>query len=79
MKNITTLHDIESIQREFLLIREVAPVLGADPQSIRCQAQSDPTKLGFPVVVIKSRVKIPKRPFIQFMTELQKGDLLDVN
>ena len=24
---------------EFLLIREVAPILGADPQKIRCQAQ----------------------------------------
>lgn len=68
-----TIKDIESIDREFLLIREVAPVLGADPQSIRCQAQSAPTKLGFPVIVIKSRIKIPKRPFIQFMTELKKG------
>ncbi len=73
MESYTMLKDIESIPREFLLISEIAPLLGADPQSIRCQAQIDPTKLGFPVVVIKSRVKIPKRPFIQFMTELQKG------
>lgn len=69
-----TINDIESINREFLLISEIAPVLGADPQAIRCQAQVEPTKLGFPVVVIKSRIKIPKRPFIQFMTELQKGE-----
>lgn len=69
-----TLKDIETIPREFLLISEIAPILGINPQTIRCQAQADPSKLGFPVVVAKSRVKIPKRPFIQFMTELQRGD-----
>ena len=74
MKNTTTLQDIEAIPREFLLISEIAPLLGADPQTIRCQAQEDPTKLGFPVVVIKSRVKVPKRPFIQFMTEIKEGE-----
>lgn len=73
MKNTTTLQDIEAVDREFLLISEIAPLLGTNPQTIRCQAQADPTKLGFPVVVIKSRVKVPKRPFIQFMTEIKEG------
>lgn len=70
---MTTLQTLADTPREFLLISEIAPVLGVNPQTIRCQAQSDPSKLGFPVVVAKSRVKIPKRPFIQFMTQL-KGE-----
>lgn len=74
MKNTTTLQDIEAVDREFLLISEIAPILGANPQTIRCQAQQRPEMLGFPVIVIGSRVKIPKRPFIQFMTQLQKGE-----
>lgn len=43
-------------------------VLGVAPQGIREQAKRDPSKLGFPVIVIKHRVKIPRIPFIQFMT-----------
>lgn len=60
------LHDIEKIDREYLLPREVAEVLGADPQDIRVQAKQDASRLGFPVVIIGSRLKIPKQPFINF-------------
>lgn len=70
---MTPLETLAAKDAEFLLIREVAPLLGANPQSIRCQAHQRPELLGFPVVIIGSRVKIPKRPFIQFMTQL-KGD-----
>ena len=33
------------------------------------QAMKDPTKLGFPVIVHGTRVKIPKQPFVRFMRE----------
>jgi len=62
-----TLLDIKSIEREFLTPAQIAPILGADPNWIRWQAHKDPGKLGFPVIVIRSRVKVPKEPFISFM------------
>ena len=49
-------------------------MLGADRANIHYQAVTDPAALGFPVVVIKSRVKIPKLPFLRFMTEGTKPE-----
>lgn len=62
-----TLQEIEAIPREVLLASEIAGYLNSNPQDIRVQAQADPKKLGFPVVIIGSRVKIPKQAFIAFM------------
>lgn len=45
---------------------EVAKIIGCDPQELRSQAQSKPHLLGFPVCVIGSRVKIPRKPFLRF-------------
>ena len=61
------LSDIEAIDREYLLPREVAAVLGCDPQGIRVWARQRPQELGFPVVVIGSRVRIPKQGFLTYM------------
>ena len=57
---------MRAIDREWLLAREVAPVLGTDPHSIRVAARLAPDRLGFPVCLVGSRVRIPKEPFIQF-------------
>ena len=62
-----TLQDIENMQKPTLDIAEVASVLDSWPQTLRCQAQEDPRKLGFPVIVQGSRVKIPRLGFIHFM------------
>ena len=62
-----TLEEIKAIDREYLLPREVGAVLGTDGQSIRVWARQRPEELGFPVIVVKSRVKIPKEGFINFM------------
>ena len=64
-----TLEELEAIPRDWLTCAQIAPVLGAKEDNIHDQAVCDPRMLGFPVVVIKSRVKIPKRPFIRFMVE----------
>lgn len=55
------------IDRDYLLPAEVAPVMHWDTHALRLQAREDPSKLGFPVLVYGSRVKIPKIPFLQFM------------
>ena len=62
-----TLDDLKAINREWLTPAQVAPVLGADPHYIRIQARQRPDLLGFPVVVVGTRTKIPRKPFLRYM------------
>ena len=62
-----TLQDIENVPREYLIPKEVASVLDMDQYTINVAARDAPEKLGFPVVVTGSRVRIPKEAFIYFM------------
>ena len=64
-----TLDEIRSSTKEVLTPAEVAEVLGCDPQDIRVQARMAPEKLGFPVIIIKSRTKIPRVPFLRYIGE----------
>lgn len=68
-----TLDDLKRVDRDWLLAREVAPILGTDPHSIRVWAHQRPDVLGFPVCVIGSRVRIPKKPFIEFWEGKMEG------
>lgn len=62
-----TLEEIKRIDRDFILPSEAAGPLRCDPHYIRVAAKKNPYLLGFPVVLIGNRVKIPKRPFIKYM------------
>ena len=62
-----TMDEIRACEREFLIPREIAPVLGVDPQDIRVAARQCPERLGFHVAVIGSRVKVPRLAFIRWM------------
>lgn len=42
-----------------------AQVLGCNPHDIRVKAKLRPDLLGFPVVVVGTRTKIPRLPFIR--------------
>ena len=64
-----TLAEIKQSPAMWLTAAQIAEVLESDPDVIRQQAQADPTKLGFPVVVLGTRVKIPRRPFLAFFGE----------
>lgn len=64
-----TLDEIRNSTKEVLTPAEIAPVLGADAQDIRLQAKRNPERLGFPVIIIKSRTKIPRVPFLRYMGE----------
>ena len=64
-----TLDEIRNSTKEVLTPAEIAEVLGCDPQDIRVQARTAPERLGFPVIIIKSRTKIPRVPFLRFMGE----------
>lgn len=65
-----TLAEIKESHSTWLTAEDIAPVLECSANSIRVQAQADPSKLGFPVTVICSRVKINRKGFLRFMGEV---------
>ena len=62
-----TLEDIKGMEREVLTPAIVAPILHCDPYYITVQARTDPKALGFPVIVMGRRTRIPRRAFIRWM------------
>lgn len=66
-----TLTDIENLEKDFLTPSDIAPILHTNHYSISIQARTDPSKLGFPVIVIGNRTLIPKLGFLRFC----RGDL----
>lgn len=62
-----TLDEIKSSSKEVLTCKDVADVLACNPATLHMQAMEQPWRLGFPVIVMGSRVKIPRKPFLNFM------------
>lgn len=62
-----TLDDLKQLDCDTITPAVAAQVLGCDPQWIRVAARQDKSLLGFPVVIIRSRTKIPRLAFIRFM------------
>lgn len=62
-----TLEQIEASSEVFLNAADVAGVLKCQPYAINVQAQADPSKLGFPVCVTGTRVRIPRRAFLHWL------------
>ena len=73
-----TIEEIKASDKVFLVPKDIAPVLRCDPYSISLMARDYPEALGFPVVRLGNRTKIPRIPFLQFVGELPKeaGDPL---
>lgn len=64
-----TIQEIQNSDKLWLTPADIAPVLECDANVIRRQAQEDPSKLGFPVVVLCSRIKINRKGFLRFIGE----------
>ena len=64
-----TLQELEQLETEVLTPNQVAPILGCTPYTINVAVKKG-HELPFPVIVINSWVRIPKRPFINFMKGL---------
>lgn len=68
-----TMQDLKTLDREFLLPAEIAPILGCDQYSINLQVQEDKengiNSFPFPTILIGKRVKIPRKPFLRAMGE----------
>ena len=62
-----TLERIRQRADELYPEKQICSVVGGDPQWLRYTAREAPQELGFPVTVIRSRVKIPRIPFCRFM------------
>lgn len=65
MKRLT-LAEIETMDRDMLTPVIVSQYLGCSDHTIRLQARARPELLGFPVICIGSRVKIPKAGFLAY-------------
>ena len=62
-----TLTEIEASSEEFLTPADVKEILGCDQYAINLQAREDPAKLGFPVNIMGTRVRIPRRAFLHWL------------
>ena len=60
-----TVSEIQAANKPYLT--PVAEVLECDPQAIRLAARDNPGQLGFPVVRVGKRTKIPRIPFLRFL------------
>lgn len=62
-----TLEDIKAMDSVTITPAVAAKVLNINPESIRLVAHSEPHRLGFPVIVVGTRTRIPRLPFINFL------------
>jgi hypothetical protein len=62
-----TLEEMRQSRQMMLTPRDVAEVIGCDPYAINVQARADAGKLGFPVCVTGTRVRIPRMGFLHWM------------
>lgn len=64
-----TLNDIIRMEEAFLTPAQVADVLGCSNYAINVAARTAETRqqLGFPVIRIGNRCKIPRIPFLHYM------------
>lgn len=64
------LEELIASDQTVITAAQAAPFINADPCTIRLQARERPELLGFPVCVCGSYVKIPRLPFIEFLTKM---------
>lgn len=66
-----TINEMMQSKKEMLTAADIAPILGCDQYNIVLQARQDKREgvdnLGFSTVVIGTRVKIPRRAFLEFI------------
>lgn len=67
MSPSAALERIRSMTAATLTPADIAPVLGSDPNTIRMQARANPEALGFPVLQVGNRTKIPREPFLRYI------------
>ena len=66
-----TPEQLECSSEVFVHIKDIAPILGCNPQSIRSATQTEEGRkaLGFAVTRVGTRTLIPRMAFIRFVKE----------
>jgi len=59
-----TLSEIRNCEKEFLTPQDISKILSCTPYTINIQARDAPEKLGFPICIMGTRVRIPREGFI---------------
>lgn len=67
MSEKKTLIDLICSDKDHFTPNDVCGVLRCDPHTLRLTARQRPELLGFRVVIMGNRIKIPRIPFLQFM------------
>lgn len=62
-----TLSELEKLDKEVLVPKDIAPILGCTPYSINVATQNGNNPFPFPIIRMGTRVRIPKMPFIKAM------------
>lgn len=64
-----TLEEIARLDRDYLTPTQAAPVLKCNPYFISLMAKTEENRkaLGFPVIRMGTRTKIPRIPFLRIM------------
>lgn len=86
MNKPMTLEDIEKLDREYLIPADIAPILGVSQYNINLQVRQDKERgvnnFPFPTMMIGTRVKIPRRAFLDAMlhapVQLQEDEWKEV-
>ena len=62
-----TLNELEKLDKEVLVPKDIAPILGCTPYSINVATKNGKNPFPFPIIRMGTRVRIPKMPFIKAM------------
>lgn len=62
-----TLEEIKDSEKDFLTVEEISGFLHHNPQHVRHQIKVDKDSLGFPIIIVNHRIKIPRQAFIRFI------------
>lgn len=62
-----TVQEIIESDKEMLIPKDIAPILGCDPYTISVAARQAPELLGFNTIVLGTRTKIPRRAFLEYI------------
>ena len=62
-----TIEDLIRSELVFVNPADIAGILHCDAQQIRVEARREPCRLGFPVVVVGHRVRIPREAFLKYL------------
>ena len=62
-----TYDQLRQSTEDFVSAADIAEILRYDPQALRTQAHTKPEQLGFPVTVVGTRCRFPRKAFLQYL------------